>query len=233
MSKRKRLTLNSNNMTTLLIDGDILLYRVGFTTEDVSEDIAKVRMNSYIDEILHNSFCSDYRIFLTGSGNFRKELYGDYKANRKQEKPKHYQALKDYLIQYEKAELQEGQEADDALGINQTDTTIIASTDKDLNQIPGRHYNFVKDEHYEISEEEGLRFLYTQILTGDSTDNIKGIKGIGPKKAEKILEGCKTEEDYKRAVLEAYRLDGKTKEDAELVGKLVYIRRKEGELWNL
>jgi 5'-3' exonuclease len=65
---------------------------------------------------------------------------------------------------------------------------IIASVDKDLLQVPGKHYNFVKNELYDISPQEGLKKFWTQMLVGDVADNIFGIKGIGPKKAEKIFE---------------------------------------------
>ena len=43
-----------------------------------------------------------------------------------------------------------------------------------------------------------------QCLTGDTADNIKGIKGIGPKKAEKILQGVPLERRWNR-VRAAYR----------------------------
>ncbi|MCI4435259.1 MAG: hypothetical protein JHC33_00415, partial [Ignisphaera sp.] len=77
--------------TRLLVDGDILLYRIGFTTQEETEEIAIVRMNNYIDEILFNSGCSDYTVYLTDSkGNFRNKLYPQYKANRTADKPKHY-----------------------------------------------------------------------------------------------------------------------------------------------
>ena len=65
--------------------------------------------------------------------------------------------------------------------------------DKDLLQIPGNHYNFNKKTHRFVSDDEAHKLLMIQCLTGDRTDNIPGIKGIGPKKAEKILEGVNTD----------------------------------------
>ena len=38
-----------------------------------------------------------------------------------------------------------------------------------------------------MTEEESCEFFWGQVLTGDKADNILGIPGIGPKKAEKIL----------------------------------------------
>ena len=237
MTKRKKLQYDARSSHTLLIDGDIILWRIGATTNEASEDIAKVRLNQYIDEIFHKSFCSDYRVFLTDSkGNFRVKVYPEYKANRVQERPKHYNALREYLINNEKAEVSWGQEADDLLGIEQTGNTIIASIDKDLDMVPGLHYNFVNDKHYSISNSVGKHKFWCQMLTGDATDNIPGIRGIGPKKAEKILNGCYTDRDYLASVCAAY-------EDLtdvpcvishlDWLGKLLFIRREHNKMWSV
>src|SRR5512143_417281 len=187
-------------MTTALIDGDILVYSVGFFAEDKTEDEALVEMDSKLDEITFNCGCSDSVIYLSGSNNFRQKIYPAYKANRKQEKPKHFNALRNYLIKVEQAQVAEGQEADDALGIAQhraeRDTTIICSLDKDLLMVEGWHYNWRRDETVEVTKLEGLRNFYRQLLTGDTTDNIPGIYGVGSKKAEAMLAGCEFEEDY-------------------------------------
>lgn len=237
-----QLSLPSNGMTAL-IDGDILLYRIGFSTQDEDENIAMSRMNEYIDNIVYGCECSTYNVYLTDSkGNFRNTIYPLYKANRVQAKPKHYQFLKDYLLRYEKAILAEGQEADDALGIEQTkqgDNSIICSLDKDLNQIPGWHYNFVKMERYYVTEEEGRSFLYKQILMGDATDNIPGLPKVGPKKADKFLEGIVDENALKEKVIAVYKkyLPNLTEEEirgrVEETARLVYIRKHEGEMWSL
>ena len=100
--------------------------------------------------------------------------------------------------------------------------------DKDLNQLRGWHYNYRKKEKYFVSEEEGLRAFYLQILVGDRVDNIIGLKGIGPVKAEKIIKDCKTEEELYSTVLKAY--DGDTKRVLEN-GQLLWLQRTEGELW--
>jgi 5'-3' exonuclease len=66
-----------------------------------------------------------------------------------------------------------------------------------------------------------------QCLTGDRSDNIKGIDGIGPKKAEKILDGCITEQELFNAVREAYSND----EEFIMNGRVLWIRRQENEDW--
>ena len=224
-----------------LIDGDILLYRIGFTTEQESLQIAEYRMATYIKDILARIPCDDYKLYLTDSkGNYRMLINPEYKGNRKQPKPRHYSLLKSYLINYHSAIIATGQEADDALGIEQTilgDDSIICSIDKDLLMIPGWHYNFVKDNVTYMSHKEGLRHFYGQLLTGDPVDNVKGLSGIGPKKAAKILEGCKNEQELKDACFAAYQkqyIDSSTEEVRGIIertGQQLWIRRKEGEFW--
>ena len=95
------------------------------------------------------------------------------------------------MVKHFKAEVIDGMEADDALALNQTDNTMIASIDKDLLMVEGEHYNFVKKEFTHVTYEAGIHWFYMQMLMGDKVDNIIGIRGIGIKKAEKILAESK------------------------------------------
>jgi 5'-3' exonuclease len=142
-------------------------------------------LDTSVRKILDAVKAEDYTIYLTSQdkSNFRLTLDPSYKANRTAPKPPYYLLLREYMIQEHKAEVAFGMEADDLLGINQTEDTVICSIDKDLKQIAGRHYNFVKDEHCTVSISDGLYWFYTQLLTGDPSDNIKGVAGIGPKRA--------------------------------------------------
>jgi len=211
-----------------LIDADIVAYRVACTLEDDdAEDFVYARAEDLIDNILVNTEATEYRLFLTGKNNFRYTIYPEYKAHRPKEKPFWLEKCRQYLIATFNAEVVNGQEADDALGIAQTEDTIICSIDKDLLMIPGRHYNFVKDEFQEVTNDSGMRHFYMQCLTGDRSDNIKGIEQIGPKKAEKILVGCVTEQELFNAVRKAYSND----EEFLMNGRVLWIRRKENEDW--
>ena len=210
-----------------IIDADIICYRVGFASEDVSEEVCLARVTHLVNEIVYQDLqCDDYKAYITGKGNYRNELAvtEPYKGNRKDAKrPQHYDAIRKHL-QRLGAELVEGSEADDAVATEATKTGgWIVSIDKDLDQVAGWHYNFVKHEEYYVTEEEGLRNLFTQVLTGDRTDNIIGLKGIGPKKAEKLLQDCKTEREYYDACLKAY--DGnQLRVDENL--NLLWLRRE-------
>jgi len=237
-----------------LLDGDILVYRVGFGSNEESEGIARARMDESIEKILDAVKATKYEVFLTSSdkSNFRIPIFPEYKANRKAPKPVHYDALREYLVTEHQANMVHGQEADDAMGIEQTNeiealmhqdygafpegndlNTIICSIDKDMDQIPGWHFNFVKGIKYFVTPFEGLYKFYLQLLMGDATDNIKGIPGIGPKKATGMLELAKTEEDMYSAVETAYKaaFPENYMDLIRCYGQLLKIRTKEDELW--
>lgn len=218
-----------------LIDADIVTYRISFASNEESEKIAVSRCADFMEELVMKPWVGDYKGFLTGSGNYRYDIAKTqpYKGNRKAEKPKHYELLREYLIKAWGCEVIEGQEADDAIGIKayeieDKESFVVMSIDKDLDMIEGWHYNFVKDDKYYITEMSALINFYRQILTGDNVDNIPGLKGVGPAKSAKILKDCKTEADLFNAVLKAYdnNLEYLTEQ-----AKLLWIRRKPNEIW--
>lgn len=146
-------------------------------------------------------FCDTNRvkIFLspegTSSFRYRAAKTYKYKGNRSEPRPHFYKEAREYLIR-KGALINPLLEADDYIGLEatayQNSTTspipVICTIDKDLDQIPGLHFNFVKEELYEVSEEDAHKFYLEQLLTGDNVDNIKGIHGMGPVKARKLLE---------------------------------------------
>jgi len=221
-----------------LIDGDILVYRVGFSVDDPAEEkFAISRMGNFVENLIRLKGIDSYEGYLTGKTNYRSEIATEqpYKGNRKDaRKPVHYDTLRDYLISNWGFIVIEGQEADDAMGIKAyelpEDSSCIMTIDKDLDMIRGWHYNFVKRDLYYVTEREAIKNFYLQLLTGDRVDNIPGLKGIGPVKANKILENCTTEKSLFKAVSEKYDhdLDKITER-----GRLLWIRRKENQLWQL
>ena len=199
-----------------------------------------------IQATMTNTRSDDYKVFLTGNGNFREALatIRVYKGNRDPNaKPVHYSALRDYLILQCNAAIVDGQEADDALGIEQFrmlfqayGDTIICTIDKDLDMIPGWHYNFERKEVYFVDEEEATYNFYHQLLTGDVTDNIQGVPDIGKAKATKILAPCLSEKDMYVTVWNVYRdtFEGDDVEIDRIVlenARLLWIRRYENQNW--
>lgn len=197
------------------------------TTEVVAEPVQNALHNVKLmmEQIIDECRATKYKVYLSGENNYRKEIYPEYKANRDStHKPVHYSRIKDYILGHWNGATVEGIEADDAIGIaGYGYDCIMASIDKDLLMIPGTHYHLKSNKQITIKEAEGNLIFLRQWLTGDVTDNIPGIKGLGPKKAEKILpDGIECSTGW-LTVMENYP----TTEEAELNGSLVWILREE------
>ena len=190
-------------MRTLLIDGDILIYKIatqneepthwgeGLWTLHCDENICKAEVDRQIPELLQNLKADKYIVALTDKKNFRKDILPSYKDNRKQKrKPLALPFLREHCIKEHDAVIMESLEADDVLGILATEPSneerIIVSIDKDLYQIPGK---ISKDGQTfeEVSEDEANYWHMMQTLTGDSTDGYSGCPKVGVKTAQKIL----------------------------------------------
>jgi hypothetical protein len=89
----------------------------------------------------------------------------------------------------------------------------------------------VKDERYYVTDFDAYKSFVSQILTGDRTDNIPCLAGIGPKKAAKVLEGQTTKEGLLQAAWEKYQELGHTMEYFTEQGQLLWLRRYEGQIW--
>jgi len=198
-----------------LIDMDLVCYRCAASAEHDPIDIVFYRMNDLLDTILEKTKATEYRAFLSGEDNFRKKIYPEYKANRTQPKPIHLEAARYYAVKELGAEAEYELEADDLLGIHQTEESIICSLDKDLLQIPGNHFQweirtpaYVKPDSFTFQTElGGLRLFYEQCIKGDPTDNIKGIPKMGKVRAEKELKDCSTELEMFKVVKDLYHND--------------------------
>lgn len=150
----------------------------------------------------------------TKEGSFRKEVYTEYKANRTEPPddliPQF--ALVDELVS--KLSLPEikapNYEADDVIGSvatqwkNDFDEILIASGDKDLMQFvdgPIKMLDTMKEKVYGREDVKDKMGVYPEeivdylSLIGDSSDNIPGVPGIGPKGAQGLIEEFKTLEN--------------------------------------
>lgn len=149
------------------------------------------------------------QVYLSGERNFRDNIWQTkkYKGNRDQPKPTHLKAVREYLLGGWFAVVSQNQEADDDIGIASGDGTVIVSTDKDLDQISGWHYNWVNEEVYYVTNQDADQFLYEQIISGDTVDNIPGLPGFGPAKARKYLD-ARGEESLHEATIKLFREEG-------------------------
>ena len=188
-----------------LIDADSIYFRIAMVTTKQNE--IRKGINHTMNEIKKNTGCNDQLVAVKGKGNFRKDIYDKYKVNRKPLEDDKKKALAyghQYMVDYHGAVMADGMEADDLVAIWAAemravggDYTIVG-IDKDLLQIPGWHYNFVKKDSLYVDEDLANYKLMIQALTGDTSDNIPGIKGVGPKKAEKIIAGVPMERRWNR-----------------------------------
>jgi hypothetical protein len=208
-----------------LIDADYLKYLVAY---DIHEDIKKGKANLYkdpvhkysqkrVDAILGNWDCKGVIFCFSGASEntFRASVAFDkvYKGSRdytedydgqNADKKACYEYIKDRYPTLKYNDL----EADDLVVMLHDEDTFIVAQDKDALQSPGTHYNLKTDELYEITPEQGFRFLMTQMVTGDSVDNIPGIKGVGQKWVESDLDHCPTK-DMAHMVMSKYMTKNK------------------------
>ena len=213
------------------LDGDLIAFRcsasVGLEGE---EEIAILRTDKLMRDLLYNTESTSYNCYLSGRNNFRKKVNPEYKANRKdKEPPRWLQSCREYLIKEWNAVVSEGCEADDLLGINQHNTdSVCISLDKDLLMITGWHFRWLDNEKIFVTPDQGLKAFYKQMLIGDKSDNIFGVRGIGPVKAAGIIDTLDTEEEMINTVFKMYE------EDAErfwMNAQCLWIMQREKETW--
>lgn len=202
-------------MTTALVDSDTPIFSAALSAEDSESWVATSRLDKTIEGILEATKATDYKLFVSSPNNFRKELYPEYKANRTQPPPKWREVCKQHLIEKWGAIEVNSLEADDLCGIYQTEDTVICGIDKDLLQIPGRHYSWdivrkgvvvTPAVFREVTPLQGLQAFYRQMLIGDTSDNIIGIDGIGKVKAANIIDHLETEEEMVE-IIQGYYVD--------------------------
>ena len=158
----------------------------------------------------------DYMVFTYDrkEPSFRKNLYAEYKANRTAMPDDlavqipYIKKLADYLG-IPALEVPD-YEADDIigtlvhLGLKHHHEVVIVSGDKDFGQLIQKHvvlFDTMKDVKYDeagVLEKWGVRpdqFIDYLAIMGDSSDNVPGVDGIGPKGAQKLMQQYKSLED--------------------------------------
>lgn len=206
---------------TILIDGDSIAYKCAWA--ESSEEM-KVSLLKSMGSILTNCKSNKYELYIE-EWRHKKHIFRaplavtkSYKGNRKppkdEEKRKEWErymervkVCRQMMVDIFHANVVDDMESEDyvlirayEIGINEV---IIAYIDKDLLQYPLMYYNYNKETFTTLTEEQATFNLWAQVLTGDSTDNIPGLKGYGPAKAKKALLDHK-ESDYPMVVAMEY-----------------------------
>lgn len=141
-----------------LWDGDSLIWRFGW----IDTPIIAIRNLDKFITATHKKLQVDDGMFFIGDtkkSNFRYKLNKDYKAQRKgKPRPPTEMDIRKFLQEEYRAIVVKGAEVDDALGITQCFSysktrTVILSNDKDLDMIPGWHYDL--DFHREVNYKDG------------------------------------------------------------------------------
>lgn len=164
----------------------------------------KPRVNSVLNSVfrkLKSEIRNEIKIppgdvdwIISSKENFRKDIDSEYKSNRPS-RPRWYEETKKTIINKTKAWSVPGVEADDVIAYLHWDSfykegpqsSIIAAIDKDFDIVPGWHYHLKDSYVYYVTEEEAAYKLKEQLITGDKSDNIPGIKGKGEKKAKEWM----------------------------------------------
>lgn len=230
-------------MTLLILDGDPLLFRSAFNTDSLEH--AYERYEEKLEEIENSTFCDDTVMAVFGDNNFRIDFDPEYKNTPGRKKSKlnnpHYFELRLKLIEAGIAIPSHGMEADDLVRIwaeeamQRKQQFVVASVDKDLQCIAGHHYLIHRGELIYVDENTADLHYWTQVITGDMVDNIRGIYGVGPKKAAKFLDGANTRQERKQRVIDTYYsfFGDDWKKEMMHTGTLIHIMRTPTDMFAL
>lgn len=225
----------------IVFDGDMILFRACSAVEreiqwnenlwtlhsDAAEakEIVDNLIASITEKVLnHYNYGGMYSIHLCFSAkrNFRYDILPTYKLNRAgRRKPLAYYGLLQWALDNYDCITIPNLEADDIMGLNSGDDTVLVSGDKDFKTIPGHFYNFLADEFYDITKEEADYWHLYQTLVGDVADNYKGCPGIGAVSAKKLLDTSPTWQ----AVVEAFAKKKLDENEALLQARVARILR--------
>lgn len=234
----------SEDRLTLLIDTDIIAYRLAASSESKTafgvavDDIALAcsRADDVVTSLVGTLDASHVIMCLSDKDNFRYDVLPSYKHNRQDTlRPELLQGVKDYLADEYVSRGYPTLEADDVMGILATHPyavdgrKIIVSEDKDMRTIPCELYAPHRPELgvIDVSKLDADRFLMWQTICGDTTDGYGGAKGIGKNSewAKDVIFADK--EDLWDIVLCAYGSKGLTEEDALQQARVARILRAE------
>lgn len=204
----------------IIFDADSMIFTVAWKFREKNvKAMVTMHLNKFISEVILNAGATHYIGFFgskkaDAKPNFRYDVDPNYKINRP-ETPEW--VVKWRPVLFEAMETKwgfvgvDGMEADDACAIAakhfmpEYEEIIVAACDKDLEQIPGiTYYNYQKHEKHTINTFDAAMKLAVQTLMGDATDGIKGLGGIGPKIAVKVLSECTTLAQLKWTVARMY-----------------------------
>lgn len=217
----------------VLVDGLNLLWRAAYgfparIRDSEGEDVTPAfGFFALLRKAIHGLMPCEAVVVFDGEGasNARVEAAPDYKANRAGADYSHlawlptiYAGLRTMGLEFEETT---GAEADDVIaqlvgGVETSRHSVIVSTDRDFYQLLGERVliaNTMRKSGEQIVDGDEVRRRFSvepwqwcdyMALVGDTSDNIKGVRGIGPKRAAAALAGGHTLEELNEIVAEAW-----------------------------
>ena len=214
----------------LLIDADSLVFascykpreEEGSFFENIEDVILKFdeTFQRVVNELSELYDVTEVLVFNDSRGNFRKLITKKYKANRTgQNKPPLLSEIHKHVTKTYKGIQGCGMETDDLVAahwkslsdIYGRDKVMIVSIDKDYLQFPALIYKYNRKEILDVSKYDALKNFYTQMITGDTADNVNYFKGKGIKFAQKYYEDCDTKFQFTKKLYTLFKEKYKSK----------------------
>jgi hypothetical protein len=231
-----------------LIDGDSIAYQAGYSRSYIE---MRVAVDNKMSQILADVMTSQYFLYLEEwrepKNIFRDDLYvlsnqfakhEGYKGNRDKsphKQPPYLHEARRYMLKRWRARPVKVYESEDVviheaymLSISRIKEEgplgpepIVCFIDKDMLQHNLTYYNYNKRSFVRLTSEQAEFNTAAQVMSGDATDNIIGIPGIGPVGAKKWLDGAK---EPLKHVAKAFKSYGYSYDYFTEQYNLVYIR---------
>ena len=214
----------------LLVDADSLVFascykpkeEEGSFFENIEDVILKFdeTFQRVVNELSELYDVTEVLVFNDSRGNFRKLITKKYKANRTgQNKPPLLSEIHKHVTNTYKGIQGCGMETDDLVAahwkslsdIYGRDKVMIVSIDKDYLQFPALIYKYNRKEVLDISKYDALKNFYTQMIVGDTADNVNYFKGKGIKFAQKYYEDCDTKFQFTKRLYLLFKEKYKSK----------------------
>ena len=215
----------------LFVDADMLCYQCG-GNDDTDVATSRRILKNKIDLFMEASGAERLVLGLTGDGSTKGDraviaYTKPYQGQRKGQRPKNWQYLRDYIGQGLAGPVKTvfDREADDLAGFMSQvygGNSVLCSRDKDFRMLPGLHLNWDTYELVHVPADQwcveagdkvyGLKWWAIQMLWGDTADNIPGLpkhpdfmRGVGEVAANKLLAFANDHISAVDALHSAYR----------------------------
>ena len=177
-----------------------------FIYEEKNEEEIVESCDYMMNALLSATKATHYIAYVKGSNTAtqRTTLNPEYKANRPKESPKWWKFCVDYYVSVWGAIKVDNMEVDDAVNITRLDLhdSFMIAIDGDLlgqKTTHNSHYNWKTAKWIDVTQAEADRKFWSEMISGQSSDNVKGLPGKGEAFFNKLVGT-----DYPTMVLKAY-----------------------------